>query len=146
MTTKKTVTKGFDLADLQPTANEVVVKLKTPKGEIITKADGSPQTITVAAPYSKEFKAATHAAANERIERNAKQKSASGELKITAEDIDENTVNFLVKITKGYDLEMGGKAVEFSKEFTYKLYDGSFIGIREQVEAELDDTTNFTKL
>lgn len=143
MTTAKTKSKGFDLADLKPTTNEVKVELKTPFGEPITKADGKPQTITLAAPYSKEFKAATHASANERIEKNAKRKQGE-DLKITAEDIDEGQISFLVSITKSYDLELGGKPVEFSKDFTKSLYE-EFIGIRDQVEAALDNTSNFTK-
>ena len=142
MTTKKTTNKGFDLSDLKPTSETIKVDLKHPitQGPFI-KPDGGQMSVTVHAPYSAEYKKAMHEVANERIERASKGKGSD---KITAEEVEDNSISFLTKVTKEFDLVLDGKPVEFTKTFVKQLYT-EFVGIREQVEAALEDTANFMK-
>ena len=144
MATKKTA-KGFDLSDLKPTTDEIKVELKHPLTmEPFTKPDGSVMSVTVHAPYSVGYKAALHEVANERIKLQSKAQEAGKKVELLAQDVEENTVNFLTKVTKDFDLVLEGKAVEFSKDFVRQLYT-EFVGIKEQVEAAIDDTENFMK-
>lgn len=145
MTVKKTANKGFDLSDLKPTTEEIKIELKHPLTmEPFTKPDGSSMSVTVYAPFSTGYKKALHEVANERIKLQSKAAEAGKKLELMAEDVEENSISFLTKVTKDFDLVLEGKAVEFSKDFVKKLYT-EFVGIKEQVEAEIDNTENFMK-
>lgn len=141
MATKKQETKGFDLADLKPTSDTIVVELKHPiTGEDLVKDDGTVMSIEVYAPYAKEYKKVFHEQANKRLQKRSK----SGKTDFTYEEIEEGSLDLLTKATVNWNLQFGGANLPFSIGKAKEIYD-EYFWIKEQVMEAQGNLENFMK-
>lgn len=131
----------MDLKDLTPSSDTVEVTVVHPTTyEPLTNEDGSEMTITMYAPHSKEYKAAVHEQTNKRL----KQAQSKKKMDITAEDLDNATLELLAKTTKDWKITYGGKKPKFSVAVAKEVYAEVF-WIRDQIEEAVNDSLDFTK-
>lgn len=131
----------MDLSDLIPKSDVSTFNIKHPlTEEVLIKDDGEPMTITVYLPHSKEYKAAIHAQTNARIQRSQKSKGL-----YTSEEIEEATLDLLVKTTKGWSLQLDKKNLEFSQEKAKEIYD-KLPWVKVQVLQAQEDYQSFLKV
>lgn len=131
----------MDLSTLSPTSDTITIVLKHPiTGDPLTKDDGKEMTVTVFAPHSREYKAAIYAQANKRILKAQKSKKIT----MTAEEIEQSSLDLLVQTTKDFNLQMNGKTVKFSVAEAMEIYQ-KFPWIKDQVVEGQEDYTNFLK-
>ena len=130
----------MDLKDLTPTSDTVEVTLLHPNtDEVLKNDDKSPMTITLFAPHSKVYKSAMHEQTNKQIK---KARGNKKDIDITAEDIEQSSLDVLAKITKEWNITYKGEVpkVEKAKE----VYDEVF-WIKDQIEEALKTSLDFTK-
>lgn len=131
----------MDLMDLTPKSNDIVVTLKHPfTEEILKNDDGSAMTITVYATHSKEYKKVVHAIANKRIKDAKNNKSAD----FTMEELEEATLDTIVKVTKDWNLTYNGSSPKLDEAVAREVYENVF-WIKPQVEAALETSLDFMK-
>lgn len=129
-----------DLNDLIPESDTVVVTLKHPNtGETLDNDDGSPMTITLMAPYTREYKALIYKQASERI-----QKSGGAMPEYTYEELDEASTTLLSSATIAWDITFNGQKPKFSAKKAKEIYEKVF-WIKPQVEEAIASYTAFTK-
>ena len=86
----------MDLSTFIPKSDLATFDIRNPlTGEVMVKDDGTDMTITVYLPHSKEYKSVVHEQNNKRISRAQKGKTV-----YTSEDLEEATLELLVKTTK----------------------------------------------
>jgi hypothetical protein len=130
-----------DLNDLIPESNTVVVTLKHPNtGETLNNDDGSPMTITLMAPYTREYKALIYKQASERI-----QKSGGVMPEYTYEELDEASTTLLSSATTTWNITFNGENPKFSAKKAKEIYEKVF-WIKPQVEEAIASHTAFTKV
>lgn len=131
----------MDLLDLTPKTDEIVVAIKHPtKGEVLKNNDGSDMTITLYAPYSKEYKKVLHEMTNKRL----KKMQSKGKNEITAEEIEEATLDTLAKTTKEWNITFGGEVPKLSVAKAKEIYDTVF-WIKAQIEEATESSLDFMK-
>jgi len=131
----------MDLKDLTPSSDTVEVTIVHPNTyEPLTNEDGSPMVITMYAPHSKEYKAAIHEQTNRRL----KQAQSKKKVDITAEDLEDATIELLVKATKDWKITYGGVKPKFSVAKAKEIYEEVF-WIKDQIEEALGNSLDFTK-
>ena len=134
----------MDLMNLIPTTDEITVAIKHPSTyDVLLNDDGSEMTITVFAPYSKEYKAAVHEQTNIRL----KQMQAKGNRNsnvITAEELEKATIKMLAKTTKDWNITFDGKKPKFTVDAAKKLYEDVY-WIKDQIEEAVADSEVFTQ-
>jgi len=131
----------MDLMDLKPTSNTVEVTLKHPNtGKTLKNDDKSPMTITLYASHSKEYKSVMHEQTNKRLKDMQKGKIQD----ITAQDMEEATLNTLSRITYSWDITYDKEKPELSSDKAKQLYEEVF-WIKDQIEEALADSLDFTK-
>ena len=131
----------MDLMDLKPTSNTVEVTLKHPNtGKTLKNDDKSPMTITLYASHSKEYKSVMHEQTNKRLKDMQKGKIQD----ITAQDMEEATLNTLSRITYSWDITHDKEKPELSSDKAKQLYEEVF-WIKDQIEEALADSLDFTK-
>lgn len=131
----------MDLLDLTPKTDEIVVAIKHPiKGEVLKNDDGSDMTITLYAPYSKEYKKVLHEMTNKRL----KKMQSKGKNEITAEEIEEATLETLAKTTKEWNITFGGEVPKLSVAKAKEIYDTVF-WIKAQIEEATEASLDFMK-
>lgn len=134
----------MDLMNLIPTTDEITVVIKHPSTyDVLLNDDGSEMTITVFAPYSKEYKAAVHEQTNIRL----KQMQAKGNRNsnvITAEELEKATIKMLAKTTKDWNITFDGKKPKFTVDAAKKLYEDVY-WIKDQIEEAVADSEVFTQ-
>lgn len=131
----------MDLNDLKPTKDTLEVILLHPKTlDALTNADGSEMTITVYGPHTAPFKAAIHEATNKRIQKAAKNKKLS----VTAEEVEDAGLEFLAKVTKEWDITLGGKKPVADLASVTQVY-RDFPWIKDQVNEAIEDINSFLK-
>lgn len=131
----------MDLKDLIPESDIVIVTLKHPSTqEVLKNGDGSDMTISFAAPHSKEYKKVVHDQTNKRL----KKMQGKNRLEITAEEIEEATLETLTKTTKDWDITFGGEKIKLTDEKAREVYEKVF-WIKSQVEQALENYFSFTK-
>lgn len=135
-TTKK---KVYDLAnfDLTVLANEgAEIELKHP-----VNGEGIGSFISIIGTDSDTYQSAIAALRNKRIEAAKNAKTVN----MTAEDIDEQNIDLLAACTTGFrDLILDGETVVFSVANAKKIYT-RFKWIRDQIDNEIGDRSNFLK-
>ena len=129
----------MDLSTLVPTDDTIVVTIKHPvTDEPLTKDDGKEMTVTVYAAHSAQYKAVMHEQTNKRIQKAAKGKKLS----LTAEDIENATLELLSKTTKDWNIQLNGKSPKFSVGEAIDLY-SKLPWLRQQVLDAQEDFASF---
>ena len=132
----------MDLKDLTPKLDDIVVEIKHPTtGDILKNDDGTPMTITVLAPHSKEYKKIQHEQISKRLKKAQKSKSQD----VDYSDIEEATLDVLSKATKAWDITFGGEKPKLSVAKAKSIYDEVF-WIKNQIEEEVSDSLDFIKV
>lgn len=127
----------MDISDLKPTSDVVVVEIKDPRDDSPFKNDdGTQMTITLMAPHSRDYKKAMHEAADERIKRKKKE--------FTASELEEASLQHLVRITTDWDITYKGKKPKCDNKVVREVYEQVF-WIRDQAEDALQDYEVFPK-
>jgi len=131
----------MDLKNLTPTSDTVDVTIVHPTSfDVLNNDDDTPMVITVYAPHSKEYKAAVHEQTNKRL----KQAQNKKKVEITAEDLEDATLDLLAKTTKGWKITYGGSKPKFSIAKAKEIYAEVF-WIRDQIEEAVANSLDFTK-
>ena len=132
----------MDLKDLTPSSDTVDVTIVHPATlEPLTNDDKSPMTITMYAPHSKGYKAAVYEQTNKRL----KKAQAKKGLDITAEELEEATMDLLAKTTKEWNITFGGEQPKFSVTKAKDIYSEVF-WLRDQIEGAMNDSLDFMKV
>lgn len=131
----------MDLKDLTPKSDEIVIEIKHPAtNAVLQNDDNSPMTITVFAPHSKEYKKVLHEQTNKRL----KQMQSKKQQDITAEDLEEASLEALAKTTKDWNITYGGEQPKLTVAKAKQVYDEVF-WIKAQIEAAVADSLDFMK-
>lgn len=139
-----------DLSDFIPSSDTLVITLKNPTtDEPLKNQDGSEQTIEV---YSQSSGLSKHAFREalglklKSLKDEGKDKSKTEE-ETFADNYDlttETSVEYLVKITKGWNITYGGDKPKFTFEKAREIY-GKVVFLRDQIEMGLAEDKVFTK-
>lgn len=111
----------MDLKNFVPSTDNVVVELKI-KDKPLTNKDGTPMTITVMSPYSKEYKEVAHRLSRERM-KSLKEDDANAD---AVKDFEEFALNVLVDTTVDWDITWGDEKPKFNKELAREIYTDAF--------------------
>ena len=131
----------MDLKDLTPKSDDIVVEIKHPaNGETLNNDDKSPMTITVFAPHSKEYKKVLYEQTNKRL----KQMQSKNTQDITAEDLEEASLEALAKTTKEWNITYGGEQPKLTVAKAKQIYDEVF-WIKAQIEEAAANSLDFMK-
>ena len=131
----------MDLKDLTPTSDTVDVNIVHPTTlEPLLNDNSDPMVITMYAPHSKEYKAAVHEQTNKRL----KQAQSKKKVDLTAEDIEEATLDLFVKTTKSWNITYDGEEPNFSVSKAKEIYSEVF-WIRDQIDEAVSNSLNFKK-
>lgn len=123
-----------DLQQLAPKNDTITVELG------VDNDDGTPMTVEVYAPYSKEYKAVVHEQANSRIKKMQKNRKDY----LTAEELEQAQLDLYVKITKDWDITWQGKKPKYKDELARQIYEEVF-WVKDKIQEALDDSVDFTK-
>ena len=131
----------MDLKDLTPTSDTVDVNIVHPTTlEPLLNDNSDPMVITMYAPHSKEYKAAIHEQTNKRL----KQAQSKKKVDLTAEDIEEATLDLFAKTTKSWNITYDGEEPNFSVSKAKEIYSEVF-WIRDQIDEAMSNSLNFKK-
>jgi len=130
----------MDLSDLTPTTDTVEVKLLHPNTqEVLKNDDKTPMVITMYAPHSKAYKSAMHEQTNKQIK---KSRGGKKDFDITAEEIEQSSLDVLAKATKEWNITYKGEVPDVKK--AKEVYEEVF-WIKDQIEEALKTSLDFTK-
>jgi excinuclease UvrABC helicase subunit UvrB len=131
----------MDLKDLTPTSDTVDVNIVHPTTlEPLLNDNSDPMVITMYAPHSKEYKAAIHEQTNKRL----KQAQSKKKVDLTAEDIEDATLDLFAKTTKSWNITYDGEEPDFSVSKAKEIYSEVF-WIRDQIDEAVSNSLNFKK-
>lgn len=131
----------MDLLDLTPKSDEITVTIKHPStGDVLKNEDGSEMTITLYAPHSKEYKKVLHEMTNKRL----KKMQSKGKTDITAEELEEVSLDSLAKTTKEWNITYGAEQPKLSLTKAREVYEKVF-WIKAQIEEAIEDSLDFMK-
>ncbi|TAN83877.1 MAG: hypothetical protein EYR95_18225 [Phormidium sp. SL48-SHIP] len=122
-----------DLQQFAPKNDTITVELP------LENDDGTPMTIEVYAPYSKEYKSVVHEQANSRIKKMQKNRKDY----LTAEELYQAQLDLYVKITIDWDITWQGKKPKFKRDLAYEIYEGVF-WVKDKIQEALDESVDFT--
>jgi len=108
--------------------------------ETLRNTDGTEMTVTVYGPYSARYKEIERAQQNRRFTRASK--SGRGTMTLTAEQLESETTDLLVKCVKDWNLTLADAPEEFSEEAVRATFE-EFPWVREQVTAVFGDVSAF---
>jgi hypothetical protein len=130
----------MDLQDLTPSTDTIEVTLLHPNtDEVLKNDDKTPMVITLYAPHSKVYKSAMHEQTNKQLK---KVRSGKKDLDVTAEDIEQSSLDVLAKATKEWNITYKGETPKLSK--AKEVYEEVF-WIKDQIEEALKTSLDFTK-
>ncbi|MGA0604857.1 hypothetical protein ACO2Q0_02565 [Phenylobacterium sp. VNQ135] len=131
-----------DLANLTETycPDEIFdVELVGPDGATLFNDDGTPMTIGMIGEDSDEAVRHRNATTNKRIQQGAR-------VKITAEALTSENMAYLAKLSKRWNITMGGEKPAFTSEAALKLYMNTKLSfIPERLAQAISERTNFLK-
>lgn len=97
-------------------------------------------TITLLGVDSKKYQQTQHASATERLNRSV---GKGGRVKLSTEQIANDSITLLVKATLGWDhVQEGGEELDFSVANARHIYE-AYPWIRDQAEMFIEDRANF---
>jgi len=115
------------------------LQLRDQNDALLLNDDGTPMTITVLGTDSDVAVKAKHQTSNRRLQSGPRAK-------VTSEGLEADGVNYLSKLTVGWNITLGGEKPAFTREAAAKLYANPRLAfIREQVDAAIADRGNFLK-
>ena len=97
-------------------------------------------SIVVYAPHSKAYKEAVHDQQNRRIQKMQKGKKSNN---FSAEDLENDGITLLAKVTKEWNITYDGANPKLTVEKAKEVYSEMF-WIRDQIEASVADSLDFT--
>ena len=128
--------ENYDLAALADAGAELA--LKAPHNGAPLLVAGEPVVICMIGSDSEARRKAERAA----LDRNIKARQSGG---LTADDIDNSTVEILAACTTGWrNMRMGGEVLPYSQKNAVMVY-RRFRWIKEQADAFCSDRANFMK-
>jgi len=131
----------MDLKDFTPQSDTVEVTVKHPvNGEPLTNEDGSNMVIVLHAPHSKVYKEAMYEQTNKRL----KLAQSSGDMSLTAQDLDEASLELLSKTTKSWNITYDYKQPKLTQAKARAIYEELF-WLKPQIEEALNNFEVFTK-
>ena len=131
----------MDLKDFTPKSDEVEVVVKHPvNGEPLTNKDGSDMVIVLHAPHSKVYKEAMYEQTNKRL----KAAQGSGSIDLTAQDLEQASLELLSKVTKSWNITYDDKQPALTVAKAKAIYDELF-WLKPQLEEALNSFEVFTK-
>lgn len=123
----------MDLNDLLPKSDTVVVPLVIKEKELMNE-DGTPMTVEMYLPHTKEYKAARHAQADVIL--------GKGEEKPKSAEYEEMALEFLAATTKSWNITFGGEQPKFTKKKAKELYEKLPV-IPELLRSKVEETEGF---
>lgn len=130
----------MDLMNIGTTKETTDIVLYNPvNSEILTNEDGSEMTITVHGPYSKKYKAISHAQQNRRLQ---KAQRTGGKLNLTAEEIEASAMDLLVKCVDKWNITINGEKPEVTEAKVREVFE-TLPWVKEQVDAGMGDAQAF---
>ena len=130
----------MDLMNIGKTKETTDVTLYNPvNSEVLTNEDGSEMTVTVHGPYSKKYKAISHAQQNRRLQ---KAQRTGGKLNLSAEEIEASALDLLIKCVVGWSITLGGERPDCTEAKVREVFE-ALPWVREQVDAALGDAQAF---
>ncbi len=131
----------MDLKDFAPKSDEVEVVVKHPvNGEPLTNKDGSDMVIVLHAPHSKAYKEVLYEQTNKRL----KAAQGSGNMDLTAQDLEEASLELLSKATKSWNITYDDKQPKLTVAKAKAIYDELF-WLKPQLEGAINNAEVFTK-
>ena len=129
----------MDLKDFAPKSDEVEVVVKHPvNGEPLTNKDGSDMVIVLHAPHSKAYKEAMYEQTNKRL----KAAQSSGDMNLTAQDIEDASLELMSKATKSWNITYDDKQPKLTVDKAKAIYEELF-WLKPQIEEELNSSQAF---
>lgn len=131
-----------DLANLTETycpEDAFDVELQGPDGATLFNDDGSPMTIGVIGEDSDEAFKLRNASTNKRIQQGSRGK-------VTAEGMNSENAAYLAKLSKRWNITLGGEKPDFSVEAVAAIYRNPKLSfIVERIAQAVSERTNFLK-
>lgn len=132
----------MDISNFIPKTDTVDIELKDPDTlKIMTNEDGSPMVITMYLPHSRVYKEVRHEQTNRRIRASQKK----GGKTITAEEIESESTELLVKTTASWSVTYKGKHLKKVDADTAKEIYEEVPFIPEQLYEGVAEADLFTK-
>jgi len=132
----------MDLKDFAPKSDTVEVTVKHPvNGEPLTNKDGSNMVIVLHAPHSKAYKEAMYEQTNKRL----KVAQSSGDMNLTAQDLEEASLELLSKATKSWKITYDDKQPKLTAAKAKAIYEELF-WLKPQLEEALNNSQAFTNV
>ena len=132
----------MDLKDFAPKSDEVEVLVKHPKnGEPLTNKDGSNMVVVLHAPHSKAYKEAMYEQTNKRL----KVAQSSGDMNLTAQDLEEASLELLSKATKSWKITYDDKQPKLTVAKAKAIYEELF-WLKTLLEGALSNSQAFTNV
>ena len=129
----------MDLKDFAPKSDTVEVTVKHPvNGEPLTNKDGSDMVIVLHAPHSKVYKEAMYEQTNKRL----KAAQSSGDMNLTAQDLEQASLELLSKATKSWDITYDDKQPKLTVAKAKAIYEELF-WLKPQLEEALNNSQAF---
>lgn len=130
----------MDLKDFAPKSDVVEVTVMHPvNGEPLTNKDGSEMTIVLHAPHSKPYKEAMYEQTNKRL----KVAQGTGSMDLTAQDLEEASLELLSKATKSWNITYDEKQPKLTVAKAKAIYDELF-WLKPQLEGAINNAEVFT--
>ncbi len=131
----------MDLKDFTPKSDEVEVTVMHPvNGEPLTNEDGSNMVIVLHAPHSKPYKEAMYEQTNKRL----KVAQSSGSMDLTAQDLEEASLELLSKSTKSWNITYDEKKPKLTADKARSIYEELF-WLKPQLEEAINNAEVFMK-
>ncbi len=131
----------MDLKDFTPKSDEVEVTVMHPvNGEPLTNEDGSNMVIVLHAPHSKPYKEAMYEQTNKRL----KVAQSSGGMDLTAQDLEEASLELLSKSTKSWNITYDEKKPKLTADKARSIYEELF-WLKPQLEEAINNAEVFMK-
>ncbi len=125
----------MDLKKLSPNREPIVVEVTHPEtGVVLLNEDGSPMTVTLMNPQTKEFRVAAFTVSDQ----NSISDSAN------YSDMEDALFDLHAEITVAWDITYDGKKIKFTKARAKKLYEELF-WLSSQIQDKLSSYSLFTK-
>ncbi len=128
-----------DLQDLEIGEGADMIVRHPISDKPLVDADGNPWTIRLESSYSDRYEQAMHSVQNRRLKKTGR----GGRIRISAEDLEEGTMECLLAVTLSWNgIASGGTVLECTPKNVREQY-AKHTWLREQVVDFTEDQANF---